>query len=133
MAIMKGQSELTKAYIFLAVLLVFISFAINPLYGMINAGVKNNARLQAREIAGIINVMKASPGNIDYRIDVSGSCKIEINDRFVTYTINPDKTPVSSTVSLIEGETQVENKDVACNSCTLTLRKIDNKITVTTQ
>ncbi len=81
---MKGMEELTKTYIYLAVTLVFITFAITPLYQTVDESTKNSARLQAKEIAGVINMMKASPSyTLDYRLQMPPQFTLKITGEFV--------------------------------------------------
>jgi len=122
---MEGQSPLTKTYMYLALLLLFFSFAINPLYAAIDAGVKNNARLQAQEITGIINLMKTSSSrNLEYEINLVANCRLEINNRFVTFTVNPDTKAVNATLAIIQSDVSVDSKTIDCkNQRSLKLRK----------
>ncbi len=81
---MKGFEPMTMTYISLAVVLILVSFAISPLYASIQAATKNNARLSAMEIAGVINTMKSSPSeNIVYKLGLPSKCIIDIFDGFV--------------------------------------------------
>jgi hypothetical protein len=100
---MKGIEELEKAYVYLAITLLFVSFTISPLYETINAGIKNSARLEVKEIAGAINMVKSSTSNdFFYTIDLPKECKLKITNSVASITVSKEsysqdiiQTPVS--------------------------------------
>jgi len=100
---MKGFEELTKAYIYLAIILIILSFSVSPLYQSIQVATKNTARLTALEIAGVVNMLKSSPSeNLKYSLEVPAKCEIDITNGFVkvkleggTYVVDFIQTPVT--------------------------------------
>ncbi len=123
----KGFEELTKTYIYLAVVLLFISFAISPLYQSIAAAKKDSAQLSAKQIAGIINMEKASSSqSVSYNLaPPSGRCSIQITSGFVDIRI--DK--IDYIEEIIQTPVDVVPSSVDCSK-NIMIVKQDNMITI---
>jgi hypothetical protein len=126
---MKGISEAMKIFTYIAVALILVSVAINPLNASIQDAKKNTVRLAANEIAGVINIMKASPSvNLTYsRLEISASCKtVEVSNKFVRLNFE-NENYVSE---LIQSPVAVSAAKIDCKKLYVTIEKKGKTITV---
>ncbi len=86
---MKGDfDDLTWAFVQIAIVLVFVIWAINPMFKSIELAQQNSARLNAQEIAGVINIMKTGASDMTYKTALPPvACTVEINEKFVKFDI----------------------------------------------
>ena len=87
---MKGQSEQMRLYIWLLVAFIMIGSATVPLEAVSEFREKMQARLEAEEIAGVINMMKAAPSQtMHYQKAMEVRCRrIEITDRVINVSLS---------------------------------------------
>jgi hypothetical protein len=122
------MEELTKVYIYLAVTLIFITFAVSPLYASVTAANTNSAKIHVKEIAGVINMVMASPSdNLAYSIDMPKNCHIEIGSTFVRLRY----TEMTITEEILQKKGfSVSPTTIDCNSGRMVITKSEQTITV---
>jgi hypothetical protein len=107
---MKGDfDELSFAFIEVAIILVVMIWAVDPIYKSIDLAQQNSAKLNAQEIAGIINAMKASQSD---QMTYSGflppvTCTFEVNERFVKFDISAGGKDQIAVVDIIQTPVKV--------------------------
>jgi hypothetical protein len=122
---MKGSiEELTWAFVQVAIVLVFVAWAVTPLYKNIEQAQQNSARLNAQEIAGVINTMKASPADMKYRAFLpSSTCTIEINSKFVKFDLSAGGRRHVVTMDIIQTPVAVSGGTFECAKRSITIEK----------
>lgn len=120
MAISKtlGLAELTKVYIYVLLTLVFLTFAMNPIFKSIEELSINSARLQAQELAAVINTIKtADADSVRYSMNLPAPpCRVEfnsiqvsvvkiLNNKEFPYEADIIQTPVPVTPISVDCET----------------------------
>ncbi|MBI4176373.1 MAG: hypothetical protein HY518_04150 [Candidatus Aenigmarchaeota archaeon] len=130
---MKGISPIMWTYMTLALLLIILVYFSGALFASIDAAVKNNARLQAQEIAGVISMMKTSDSQtLFYTKGIPENCVIEISDDFVTVTIKNDEKETENTFAIEQSDVTVHDARINCEDKmgTVKIKKEGNFITV---
>lgn len=124
----RGTEELTKSFMYLAIALILLSFSAPSLYAAINSVTENSARLNAMEIAGVINTMKTSPSqNMEYTLDLPSKCRIDIDNHFVRVQIDNNYNPVE----LVQTPVTVSSEaTIDCDQRTLSIKKAGQSIVV---
>ena len=124
---MKGFDDITWAFVQIAIILVVVGWTINPIYKSIDLAQQNSAKLNAQEIAGIINSMKAGKSdNILYTASLPPSnCRFEINDRFVKVEMNAGNKKQTAIVDIIQTPTKVVSNEqsIDCNKRSIRIEK----------
>lgn len=130
----KGQGPPMWTYIVLATMLVVVSFLSQPLLESVEFQKANNARLEAQEIAGLINFAKTSDSySLTYNKRLyQRDCTVEVNDRAVAVKIGSGSTQVNATVNVIQTPVRVQERQIDCrqNNNRLQIVKTGNLIEV---
>lgn len=126
--------ELAWAFIQVAIILVFVTWAINPIFKSLELAQQNSAKLNAQEIAGVINTMKASQSNdMTYTANLPAvKCTIEINERFVKFDITASGKRQSVVMDIIQTPVKVFGNEPLydCSRKRITIEKQNNFIQI---
>ncbi|MFH0832112.1 MAG: hypothetical protein V1900_00090 [Candidatus Aenigmatarchaeota archaeon] len=103
------SEKLQKSFISIAIALLIVVAAFNPLSAQADTIVKNDVKYQASEISGIINILAVSPNVTTFIYELPGTdCVIKI-DSAVTVTMKD----ASYSVNLIKS---IEPAKIECNA-----------------
>ncbi len=118
MIVMLGQEPLQWAFIVIAMTLIFIVFAINPLQAAIDEAIKNHAQLQAERLVSAINLATAAPEGTSYVFEMPKlKCKVKITDSFVKMIITPVAgVEISHTTSIIKTPVTIPSGEFECKA-----------------
>ena len=111
----KGIGTLQWVFISLVLTLIIVIVAITQLHGAIDERIRMNARYQALEVSGIINVLQASPVETSHKY-LSPLC-VEIVDHAVKvkdYSVELIRSPVEvepGTIGCGEDEEYIVRED----------------------
>lgn len=79
----KGLTIVTLMLLILT-LVAFVGFLVRVLFDNTNESIKQQTTMKANEIAGVINLLQASPSGTFHVVDMDKSCLIEIDADSVT-------------------------------------------------
>jgi hypothetical protein len=129
---MKGDlDELTWAFIQVAILLVFVTWAINPIFKSLELAQQNSARLNAQELAGVINTMQASPADMTYTAYLPPvTCTVEINEKFVKFDLTAGGKRQVVVMNLIQTPTKIYGNTFQCRNKKITIVKSNGRIDI---
>ena len=122
------------AFITLALSLIFIVFAINPLQQGIDEAIKGNARLQAERIASAINIISGAPGGTTYTLEMPDiKCTVTITNSFVRMHTFPTGGPeLDFSVSIIKTPVTITTGQFECRKdLNMRLARIGNLLKIT--
>jgi len=111
----------------LAITLIFVVFAINPMQAATDEAVSQNAYLQVRRIASVINLVASAPDGTTYSIDMPmQKCRLLITKNFVKLDVKGFKE-TSETYGLISPTGIQDNFEYDCNGRSIKVIK-DNGV-----
>lgn len=106
---MKGLTIVTLMLI-ITLLVATAGFLVYVLFGSAELSTKQQARLTAEQVAGIINMMQASPSTAMHTLELQGKCTIVIQPPTVTVTIEKKL----STAGIIKTDVNIRPADLKC-------------------
>jgi hypothetical protein len=113
---MKGQDVPLWTYLVLAVTLILVSVFASPFYESLEFTKNNNARLEAQNIAGVINMIKSSTSdNFYYKKPLPKACTIEITDLMVNVSVTSGQQENSYVSNVIQTPVKVEPATINCD------------------
>ncbi len=108
-------------FVTMALTLIFIVFAVNPLQVAIDEAITNNARLEARRIASAINIVSTAPDGTAYMLNLPRTkCNIRITGDVISVKINVGGKDISETIGLLKTVPVVADEEFDCK----TMKKI---------
>jgi hypothetical protein len=122
---MKGLEPLQWTFITLAITLVIVVFAINPLQSAIDQAIASSAELTAEKLRSAINLMQVFPSVSEHTVEIKArKCKIKIDEKSVTVEMK-----TSATLNLIQTDNKIISKEIDCsNQKILKIKKFGNEI-----
>jgi GH25 family lysozyme M1 (1,4-beta-N-acetylmuramidase) len=113
---MKGLQELQWLFLILALSLIIIAWGISPMATAITEAIRTNARLTVLEMAGLINLLEASPDDTCYKYSMyKMDCTVVLNETMINITVRDGENLISYNFSLLQTGTRIEPVVVECN------------------
>lgn len=130
---MRGSlDEITWAFILIAIVLIIVAWALNPIYSSILAAQQNSARLNAQEIAGVINIMKTSSSDMVYKASLPAvTCKFEVNERLVKFDLSAGGKNHIAIMDIVQTPVKIlSNQQYSCDRKTIIIEKQGGTVSV---
>lgn len=100
---MKGLT-LTSLILIIVVLVLTASLFVPVLFGTADESAKQSTRLTAQHIAGIINMLEASPSIAMHTVELPGMCTINIDTSQVTVSMEKRGSVVPVPLGKVSGK-----------------------------